>query len=110
MKIQTPVARYEEHKRFIRSLPCVICGDATTTECAHVRMADARAGKPITGMGTKPADHWTVPLCGRHHRRQHEVGEAHFWSSYGIDPVFKAMAFWIHSGDIEAGEEIAKQR
>ena len=108
--MQTPKAKNNEHLRYIRQLPCLVCGDNTSTEAAHVRMADARAAKSITGIGIKPADSWTVPLCGRHHRRQHEVGEAHFWSQWGIDPVFKAMALWINSGDIEAGEEIAKSR
>ena len=110
MKPQTPKAKNAEHLDYIRNLPCLVCGDNTSTEAAHVRRADARAAKKITGTGIKPRDCWVVPLCSRHHRRQHEVGEAHFWDGWGIDPVFKAMAFWVHSGDIEAGEEIAKNK
>lgn len=108
--MMTPKARYEEHKRFIRSLPCIICYDDTSTECAHVRMRDPRAAKKITGIGIKPRDCWTVPLCGQHHRQQHEIGEANFWYWAGIDPIFKAMALWINSGDLEAGEEVVKNR
>ena len=100
----------ESHLEYIRNLPCLVCGDDISTEAAHVRRADARAAKKITGTGIKPNDCWTVPLCSRHHRRQHEIGEAQFWDQWGIDPVFKAMALWIHSGDLEAGEEIVKQR
>ena len=74
------------HLDFIRGLPCLICLDNTSTEAAHVRMADNRAAKPITGVGRKPPDMWTVPLCGRHHRMQHAGGEAKFWDRKMIDP------------------------
>lgn len=95
------------HREFIRCLPCVVCRNDVTTECAHVRFADPRAAKEITGIGTKPSDVFTVPLCWDHHREQHAVGdERKFWRSVGIDPIFISLALWRISGDHEAGCQI----
>lgn len=96
----------EYYRNFIRSLPCLICRDPTATEAAHIRFADARAAKPITGMGTRPPDSWLVPLCGKHHREQHSGGEKIFWNLYRIDPIFVAMALERNAGDINAAELI----
>lgn len=96
----------EKHLNYIRQLPCTICGDTTAVEAAHVRFADPRAAKPITGIGIRPDDLWTVPLCGRHHRQQHLIGERTFWQSVGKDPIFLALALWANSGDHDAGCKI----
>lgn len=96
------------HLDYIRQLPCVICGDNTCTEAAHVRYGDARVAKPLTGIGIKPDDCWTVPLCSEHHRDQHKRGEYRWWKGLRIDPVFLALALWRASGDIEDGEAIIR--
>ena len=96
-------AKHEAHLRYIRSLPCCICGDNTATEAAHVRMTDRRVGKINPGMGQKPDDSWTVPLCGHHHRDQHLIEEAEFWGTFQIDPIFLALALWQATGDHETG-------
>lgn len=98
----------DKHLDFIRSLPCTICPNGIETQAAHVRFADPRAAKPITGMGIKPDDAFTVPLCGRHHNEQHGGNEKHFWQRYGIDPIFVALALWRVSGDYEAGIKIVR--
>lgn len=98
------------HLEWVRSLPCVICGDNTATEAAHVRFGDARAAKPQTGMGIRPDDRWAVPLCGRHHRNQHSKGERRFWQDMGIDPIFVALALDAESGNHEAGCQIVAAR
>ncbi len=77
---------------WIRTLPCTICGDNTSTEAAHIRMGDARAAKDNPGMGAKPSDLWVTPLCNRHHDIQHRIGERIFWRNEAIDPLFVAMA------------------
>ena len=101
-----PRVKSKAHLDFIRSLCCIICGDQTTVEAAHLRFSDARAAKPITGAGTKPSDSWCVPLCGRHHREQHASGERKWWESKGIDPIFVCLALYRISGDHEAGLQI----
>jgi hypothetical protein len=99
-----------DHLSFIRSLPCTICGSRRQVEAAHVRYADPTYGKASTGLGTKPDDRWTVPLCATHHRigadSQHANNERDWWSDTGIDPLAIALKLHAASGDDEAGEAI----
>lgn len=85
--------RQHDNKRleFVRSLPCCICKDDTTTEAAHIRTGSLAHGKSHTGMQEKASDKWTVPLCGKHHREQHTMNELEFWKKHGIDPFMLAM-------------------
>ena len=102
-----PRDKDEAHMKFVRSLPCLLCGDNTSTECAHIRMADRSVAKPVTGIAMKCDDRFTVPLCGAHHRQQHEHGnEHHWWTLAGIDPIKAALAIYSVSGDYERGEAI----
>ena len=94
------------HLDFIRSLPCCVCGDNTTTEAAHIRYQDPRAGKRYVGKGEKPDDKWAVPLCGKHHREQHGTGERIFWAGYDIEPIILALALFCVSGDYASGVQI----
>lgn len=94
------------HLKFIRGLPCLICQDNTSTEACHVRMADGRIGKPNSGLGKKPPDWFTVPLCSRHHRDQHSMGERLWWTAKGLDPILIALALYAVSGNQEAGERV----
>lgn len=91
---------------FIRSLPCCICLDNTSTEAAHIRFGDRRAGKRPTGMGERPDDKWTIPLCGVHHREQHTRGERLFWDEMDRDPIFLSLALQAIAGDLETAEQI----
>lgn len=97
------------HEKFIRGLPCVVCGDNTSTECAHVSYTDMRYGKFGRGKGQKEESIWVVPLCGRHHRDQHHVGEMHFWRSWGIDPCRVAAALYIRTQDHETALQILER-
>lgn len=104
MKFRSPRQHDEKHLAYIRGLPCLVCGNNIETEAAHIRMADQRAAKNNPGIGAKPDDKWTVPLCGRCHREQHEMNEGEFWDTQMIDPVFVAMALYLNTGNQEAGE------
>lgn len=55
-------------------------------EVAHVRMGSG------AGIGQKPDDFRTVPLCREHHARQHEVGERTFWAGVDIEGLIEAFA------------------
>ena len=100
------------HLAFIRTLPCTVCGSRWSVEAAHVRYADSSYGKCKTGMGTKPDDRWTVPLCAECHRTgtdaQHAENEHVWWRARGIDPLNVAMRLYGASGDEEAAELILK--
>lgn len=106
MRQRQPRKHDPGHLAFVRSLPCVVCGNDIETEAAHVRFAAPHAGKRQTGKGEKPDDRWTIPMCGKCHDEQHEGSEAAFWQSRGIDPLFIAMALYGATGDYEAGMQI----
>jgi hypothetical protein len=79
-----------------------------------VRFSDLGMNKRMTGKAEKPSDQWTVPLCGKHHRDQHEMrgtdeltGEKVFWLTVGIDPIKVCRALWSVTGDHAEGERIA---
>jgi hypothetical protein len=91
LRQRQPRVRDEAHLRFIRSLPCCVCGDDTTVEAAHLRVGSIGHGKPITGMQEKPSDAWCLPLCNAHHREQHSMNELAFWKSHEIDPFMLAI-------------------
>ena len=86
-------ARLEDadHLRLIRALPCLISGHTPAGQAAHIRYANAQFGKDITGIGVKPDDKWTVPLCAWEHTEssgaQHRFGEEAWWIDRGIDPL-----------------------
>ena len=98
--------RNDKHLAFLRQLLCCICKDNTTVEAAHIRFSDARIHKVNSGIGQKPDDFFTLPLCGKHHREQHSMNEKLFWQQYGIDPVLLALAIFAVSGDAEEAERI----
>jgi hypothetical protein len=106
MRQRNPRQKEDGHLKFIRGLPCLTCGDDTSTEAAHVRMPDFCVAKPLTGLAIKPDDKYTVPLCGKCHRSQHQTSERVWWLSHSIDPVKIALALYSVSGDHAAGEQI----
>jgi hypothetical protein len=90
LRQRQPRQKDAKYLDYIRSLPCTICGDDTTTEAAHLRTANIALGKDDHGWG-RPSDKWALPLCGAHHREQHTMNELKFWANYGIDPFIEAM-------------------
>ena len=88
--------RDKRHLAFIRTLPCFACGRTGYSEAAHVRSGTDG------GVGTKPSDRWSLPLCcGPEgcHATQHRVGELAFYSDLRIDPLSVAEALHRVSGD-----------
>jgi hypothetical protein len=73
--------RHPAHLSWIRSLPCAVRGCPRRSEAAHVRLNTGG------GMGLKPDDCWTIPLCGPngHHAEQHRIGHGAFDALYLID-------------------------
>jgi hypothetical protein len=88
--VQGAVHNDAKYLALVRRCPCLSCDAADPAGvAAHVRMT--RLGKPITGAGLKPGDHWTLPLCAQCHTEgpgaQHRVGEVRFWADLGLDPL-----------------------
>ncbi len=88
----------------VRQLPCLKCG-SEPSEAAHVRFASAAFGK-ASGLGRKPDDRHSVPLCSGCHRldrdAQHNRGEREFWDSIGINPLITAEKLYAARGDLVA--------
>lgn len=105
-----PRDKNDRHLKFIRSLPCAICGTHKHVEAAHLRMGARAYGKPETPMGVRPDDKWSTPLCAFHHRTgpdaQHTMGEEQFWARHRINPFILATSLWAASGDDEAADQI----
>jgi hypothetical protein len=108
LKRKRPRVENAAHLAFIRKLPCLICA-SRNVQAAHIRAGNPHYGKRATGLGEKPADHWTVPLCMAHHHEQHQGNEMEFWTRHGIDPFKLALALFVASADEEAGELVVKQ-
>jgi len=103
-----PRIENRNHLIFIRKLPCVVCLTRRNVEAAHVRMGNPLYGKRQAGMGEKPNDAFTVPLCMSHHDEQHSMNEAAFWMALAIDPLQLALSLFGSSGDEEAAEQIIR--
>lgn len=101
-----PRNRDNGHLDFIRSLRCAVCGDNTSVEAAHIRSANRHYGKRHTGLGEKPDDLWTLPVCSRCHRKQHSMNEVQFYQSRNIDPWKLALSLYAASGDHELAQEV----
>lgn len=105
-----PQRRQEETGRdvgylaMVRQLPCLKCG-SEPSEAAHIRFASAAFGK-ASGLGRKPDDRHSAPLCSGCHRldrdAQHNRGEREFWDSLGINPLIVAEKLYAARGDLVA--------
>jgi membrane carboxypeptidase/penicillin-binding protein PbpC len=66
--------------------------------------------KRPTGMGERPDDKWTVPLCvGCHMDKKnslHRMGEEVFWNHFGINPFKIAMS--LYERFTKGGEKLPK--
>lgn len=91
------------HLRLIRKLPCLACG-AEPAEAAHVRYSDHARGRINPGMGRRPPDRDTVPLCPKCHRMgkrcQHDGNERIWWEQHHVNPHDVATA--LHQASITA--------
>ena len=83
---------------FIRTLPCCACGIRYEVQAAHIRMGSVKHGKRQTGMGERPDDKWTLPICAHDHlngpQSIHRAGEEKFWQRIGIDPFALAIRLY----------------
>ena len=94
--------RDDKHLAAVRRCPCIACDTDPARVAAHVRMS--APGKPVTGIGVKPDDRYTLPLCDDCHTRQpdaqHNVGEVKFWAALGLDPLAICAKLYAASPDV----------
>jgi hypothetical protein len=84
--------RDKEHRKFVSSQPCVVCG-RSPADAHHLRFAQPRA------LGMKVSDEFTVPVCRAHHRELHRIGdEREWWRNLKIEPLPIALNLWQRGG------------
>ncbi len=87
----------------VSAMPSVISGMSPCQVC-HIRYADARLDKRMTGMGEKPSDCWVLPMTPAEHTTQHQMNERKFWQDLGIDATQAAYDLyraWLKFGEDE---------
>jgi len=82
--------RSEEHKAFIRSLPCYPCALSGKLNSRYIEACHTPGSR---GMGQKRSDLETIPMCRTHHDYQHQVGWPAFIRKYqpDIPELLKAL-------------------
>ena len=71
----------KRHLALVRQQPCLIC-ETTPCDAHHLR-----TDMDTKGMGLKPGDDHTVPLCRKHHMDLHKYGdEKLWWAVQGVNP------------------------
>ena len=111
----------KKHLKFIDSLPCVICGGASTHH--HLLRVDKEYLTPTKeteglmfpkvkskGMGTKSDDKFCLPVCDKHHKEAHRYGnDKRYFQAQGIEkPEALALSLWRCDCDIAKGTDIIK--
>jgi hypothetical protein len=71
--------RSKHYLNFVRQMPCVVCETSCEIHTHHVRLGGH------SGMGMKPSDFRTIPLCRTHHAECHQHGEATFIQKYKLN-------------------------
>lgn len=95
------------YRKWIRSLPCAICGSRRQIEFAHQKER---------GLSQKSSDVNGIPLCAHCHRTgrfaQHQVGTEHFWQFHKhidldalIEQLNRAYALLKESTALDTGGE-----
>lgn len=100
---RAPRREWPKHRQWLRGFQCVVPGcDNRQIECCHVRITDG----PDTGagIGQKPHDAFTVPMCSQHHDQSHNVGTATFERMYRVNLLALAREFASRSPDIAMKE------
>jgi len=97
------IAEEKAHFSFIRTLPCVYCGDPKTEVC-HIRKGTDG------GTGKKPSPWFVHPLCHHCHSRSHQIGEFSFWHGDEGLRLARQLArdLWGCDKDREAGYDLIR--
>jgi hypothetical protein len=90
LRQRDPRIKDEKFLNFVREQPCMVCGRPPKSQAAHIRMGNIALDKRPTGLGERPSDKWSVPLCAGCHMdgslSVHRTGEEQFWAFVGMNP------------------------
>jgi len=88
-----PRVRDPKYLKWLHTKLCCVCG-SDKVDAAHIRTGSLAYNKPHTGLGEKPSDKWSLPLCRSCHAKQHGMNELEFWRLNGIDPFALAIKYF----------------
>lgn len=88
--LKKTIWRSSAYLRFVRSLPCCICGTEADVQAHHL----IGTGN-MHGMGIKAPDWATMPLCPRDHHRMHH--EPDLWAEQ-FAHIARVQGMWIERG------------
>ena len=104
--------KFPDYRQKIRDCGCIIPGCGAPAQCAHLRFSCVAYGKVNPGVGSKPHDKFSLPLCQWHHLdapdAQHKQNEEEFWASWGIDPLAVAARLWEARDSLEEMQKIVR--
>lgn len=81
---EEPQIRCDSHLQWVRGHACSVGGSSGQGCSGRIEAAHVRTGTD-GGLGVKPSDTHTIPLCSGHHQEQHTIGESAFERRYGIN-------------------------
>lgn len=85
--------RCQSHLKWVRGFACS-CSEIDPAGCdGKIEAAHVRRGTD-GGIGSKPGDNWTLPLCSGHHAEQHRIGEQSFEKKYRLSMKQIAERLW----------------
>lgn len=87
-----------KHLKFVRSLCCCVCLRMDTVQACHIRKGLPNHLKG--GIGLKPPDCVTIPMCHEHHSLNHLKGDITFWGDMDL-PINLAANLYNMTGNRE---------
>lgn len=93
------------HTRWIKSLPCLICG-RKSDDPHHLKRGVDNMPK---GMSRKHPDRWAIPVCRKHHNHLEAGNDEERLAELGHDGRATAARLWAISGDTEQAERIIRK-
>lgn len=100
---RAPQRIWPRHRKFVRQFGCSVplCQYGAPIEFAHYRTA------ANSGTGQRPHDMFGLSLCQRHHREQHQIGQAAFEKKYQFSMARVAAEFARKTTDRAMRESLA---
>lgn len=99
---EAPQQRSPAHLKWIRGHECAVHGKQGHICEGRIEAAHVRRGTD-GGLGVKPSDKYTLPLCSIAHGEQHQIGESAFEKKYGIRMLDIAVKLWLKSPHRQRG-------
>lgn len=92
---KTERLRSPRHLAWVRTLPCSVPG--CRGDMVQTHMVQAHHVRKGAGVGLKPSDRYSAPICIDHHAEGHTSGWRTFEVRHGLDLSAIAARLWVES-------------